>query len=98
MQTRKKAPEGKVLKNGVSESGDFSKSIIKCECGAEILFVSDSNAMSKAIEEHAETHRKAVKDCSKTEAEVEGEAELEAERIKDNLSAEALKIASRQKS
>ena len=64
---------------------------IKCECGVEFLVVPDMAAMRKAIEAHAETHRTLERDCSKTEAANEGEAELEVARIRDKLTAQALK-------
>lgn len=70
----------------------MSKPVIKCECGAEIPFVPDMPALRKAIDAHAETHRKIVKDCSKTQAANEGEAELEVSRIKEDLLKKASKI------
>ncbi len=69
----------------------MSKPVIKCECGAEILLATDLPTLRKAIEAHAETHRKVVADCSKTQAANEGEAELEVNRIKDELMKKALK-------
>ena len=72
-----------------------SKSVIKCECGAEILFVSDLTAMRRIIEGHAETHRNLERDCSKTDAANEGEAELEVIRIREKLIAEAMKLANK---
>lgn len=68
----------------------MSKLAIKCECGAEIMLAADLPALRKAIEAHAETHRKVMADCSKTQAANEGEAELEVNRIKDDLTKKAL--------
>ena len=66
------------------------KLMIRCECGEAIPFISDLPAMRKAIDLHAQTHRKIAEDCSKTQAENEGEAELDVERIKGELIKKAL--------
>jgi len=50
----------------------MSKFVIKCECGTEIPFTPDLTTMRKAIEAHAETHRKVAADCSKTDAATKG--------------------------
>jgi hypothetical protein len=70
----------------------LKKQVIKCECGTTIPYVPDVAAMQKAIDAHAETHRKIVKDCSKTQAANEGEAALEVSRIKEDLLKKATKI------
>lgn len=70
----------------------MSKLYIKCECGAELPFTSDELAMRKAIEAHAETHRKVAADCSKTDAANQGEAELEVNRIEENLMKKAVEL------
>jgi hypothetical protein len=70
----------------------LSNKIIKCECGAEI-FGSDLPALRKAIDAHAETHRKVLTDCSKTQAANEGEADLEVSCIKEDLLKKASKIS-----
>jgi hypothetical protein len=67
---------------------------IVCECGKEILFESNLDAMQKAIEAHVETHRVVKRDCSKTEAANDGESELEVLRIKNKLMDQALKESS----
>ncbi len=36
-------------------------SVIKCECGKEILIVPDVNEMARAIQYHAEDHQKSAK-------------------------------------
>ena len=61
---------------------------VKCECGAEILFLPDGRAMGQAIEAHvAAVHMQKSKDPAGAAA--------EAERIRDALIAQVLSIASK---
>jgi len=55
---------------------------IRCLCGAEILLVSNVEAMSKAIEAHVEEHKKDIAG--------QKEAKKEAELIRDDLIAKVL--------
>jgi hypothetical protein len=73
------------LTNLGKEPKPMQKPAIKCECGVQIPFNHDPDAMQQAIEEHAETHRHTAKDCSKTDAANQGEAQLEVDRIKSDL-------------
>ncbi len=57
-------------------------SMIKCECGTEILMLPDLKATSRAIERHAVEHRKKEKDHTKAEA--------EENRVRDNLITQVL--------
>jgi hypothetical protein len=61
------------------------RSIIKCECGAEILLLPDSKAMDRAIEVHVAEHRKKAKDVARAAA--------DASRIRNILIAQVLKKA-----
>lgn len=70
----------------------MTKTVIKCECGAEILFNTDFQAIRKAIEAHADTHRQVERDCSKTAAANEGEAALEVSRIREYLMKKVLEM------
>jgi hypothetical protein len=63
--------------------------VVKCECGAEIVLLTDVKAMGKAIEIHVDKHlqkRKAPK-CTAAEA----------ERLRDDLIAQVLSIVSQSK-
>lgn len=60
--------------------------VIECSCGAQILLVPNVKKMSAAIEAHILTHTKTIKD--------DKEAEAEAERIRDDLIAKVLEMAS----
>ena len=57
--------------------------IIKCECSHEILLLPDLKNLGKAIEEHAMEHKKKYMLTQK-----------EADAIKEDLIAQALRIAS----
>jgi hypothetical protein len=59
---------------------------VKCTCGVEILLVPNVMVMSKAIETHAEKHKKKIKDPK--------EAEAEADRVRDELITQVLGKAS----
>jgi hypothetical protein len=61
--------------------------VIKCSCGYEILLVPDIKVMSKAIDDHVETHSQKVKDPKASKA--------EAERISDYLIAQVFGKASK---
>jgi hypothetical protein len=61
---------------------------LKCECGAEILFLPDLKEMSFAIEAHVAEHRKNPKDPCRAEA--------EAERVENDLISQAFTIANRE--
>ncbi len=90
-----KSVQFNVLETNLASSTD---STVKCECGAEIILVSDQKVMSKVIATHVDKHRKMIKDCSKTDAENQGEAELEAERIENYLITQVFKKVWKQKS
>ena len=62
---------------------------IRCECGDELLLLSDLKEMGKAIEDHVELHLQSLKAPSCTPA--------EAERLKDMLIAQALTKAGQSK-
>ena len=66
--------------NNLRREGD---SIIRCECGFEILLVPNLKMMAKAIEAHAAQHGEKVKDHSK--------GALEQQRIEFDLTAKTLK-------
>jgi hypothetical protein len=66
-------------------AGRLSK--VKCECGAEILFLPDVRAMSHAIEVHVAEHRQKSK--------APAGAAAEAERVRDALITQVLSIASK---
>jgi hypothetical protein len=51
--------------------------LIKCECGAEILFIPDLKEMSNSIEAHVHEHRRNEKDPAKVA--------INANRIRDAL-------------
>ncbi len=60
--------------------------VIKCYCGAEILLVPSVEAMGEAIEAHAKEHmRKGM---------TRREARAEADRVRDDLIAQVLRMAS----
>jgi hypothetical protein len=65
----------------------FMGSIVKCECGVEILLTPDLRAISRAIEAHVAWHGEKEKDSAKAAA--------EAERIRDDLIAQVLRKASK---
>jgi len=52
-------------------------SIIKCECGFEILVIADVQVLGRAIDAHVEEHRKKHQNPEK--------AEIVANRVQDNL-------------
>ena len=56
--------------------------VVKCECGAEILLVTNVKVMGEAIETHVELHRRKLKNPV--------DAEVEAERIRDFLIGQVL--------
>lgn len=49
----------------------FADSIIRCECGQEILLLPDADATGKALEAHIAKHRNRNKGLGNSEAEVE---------------------------
>ena len=62
--------------------------VVRCECGFEILLVPSVKLMSDAIEAHAQTHQRRIKDAA--------EAEAEAERIRSYLTERVFQEASKQ--
>jgi hypothetical protein len=60
--------------------------VIKCECGAEILMVPDVKVMGEAIEVHVDWHKQKATNPLLADA--------EAERIRDYLTTQALRQAS----
>ena len=62
------------------------KKKIACECGEEILLVPDAKAMGKLIEEHVDLHLHGLRVPVCTAA--------NADRLRDNLNAQVLSIAS----
>lgn len=63
----------------------FGGSIIKCECGTEILMLPDLKETSRAIENHVSEHRNREKDFEKARA--------EEERVRDGLITQVLRKA-----
>ena len=43
------------------KSPKMGLSVVRCECGAEILMMHDAKLMGKAIEAHVELHRRKMK-------------------------------------
>ena len=78
----------KVDNNRITSNKD-KLSLIKCECGAEILLIPDLKAMGIAIEEHAEQHKSKIADAEKAEA--------EADRIRNLLIMQVLLKAAKSK-
>ncbi len=74
MQNSKRAKKKVSLTNGLP--------IITCDCGAEILMVTDVKLMAEAIEAHVQWHK-----LRKKAGVV---AELEADRIRDLLTEQVL--------
>jgi hypothetical protein len=62
-------------------------SVVKCECGAEILFLPDVRVMGHAIEVHVALHMQKLK--------APAGAATEAERVRDALIAQVLSKASK---
>lgn len=68
--------------------GEKGLPTIKCfSCGSEIMLIPNVKLMSDAIEAHVEKHKQKVKDPKA--------AELEAERIRDDLIAQVMEKASK---
>ena len=63
----------------------FAGSIIKCECGTEILMLPDLKTTSRAIENHVSEHRNREKNLEKGRA--------EEDRIRDDLITQVLRKA-----